>query len=81
MVESDARLLIQRKGRLPGRALVCRAAGTAVGFALGQGRDRGFVLAPQEMMGGDGLESLAFDGGVAPGSSSQSLENPHRVLR
>jgi hypothetical protein len=56
-----------------------RAAGTAIGFALGEDRDRGFVLEFPQEIGGHGLEKPAFDGALAPASSSQSLENPHRV--
>jgi hypothetical protein len=67
------RKLIWRKADLLGRLFFRRAAGTAIGFALGENRHRGFVLEfPQE---------TAFDGALAPASSSQSLENPHRVLR
>jgi hypothetical protein len=58
-----------------------RAAGTAVGFALGENRDRGFVLEFPQEIAGNGLEKSAFDGTLVPASSSQSLENPHRVLR
>jgi hypothetical protein len=58
-----------------------RAAGTAVRFAAGKDRCGGSILEfPQEVVGDD-LEELAFDGAIAPASSSQSLENPHRVLR
>jgi hypothetical protein len=67
--------------RLLRRFFFGRAAGTAGGFAPGENRDRGFVLEfPQEIVG-NSLENSAFDGALAPASSSQSLENPHRVLR
>jgi hypothetical protein len=67
--------------RLLRRLFIGRAAGTAIGFALGENRDRGFVFEfPQEIVG-DRLEKFAFDDPLAPASSSQSLENPHRVLR
>jgi hypothetical protein len=79
--QSDRRISIWRKARLLSRLFVDRAAGTAIGFASGEDRDRGFVFEfPQEIVG-NGLEKFAFDGALAPASSSQSLENPHRVLR
>jgi hypothetical protein len=69
------------QSRLLRRLFVGRAAGTAIGFAPGENRDRGFVLEfPQEIVG-NGLEKLAFDGALASASSSQSLENPHHFLR
>jgi hypothetical protein len=71
--------LIQRKIGLLRRLFFGRAAGTAVGVALGEDRDRGFIFEfPQEIVG-DGLEKFALDGAIAP--ASQSLENAHRVLR
>jgi hypothetical protein len=73
--------LIWRKAGLSGRLFFRRAAGTAIGFALGENRRRRFVLEFPQEIAGDGLEKSAFDGALAPASSSQSLENPHRVLR
>jgi hypothetical protein len=69
------------QGRLLRWLCIGRAAGTTVRFALDEGRDRGFVLQLPEKVVGDGLEKLAFDGAIAPASPSQSLENPHRILR
>jgi hypothetical protein len=74
-------MLIWRKGGLLRRLFVGRAAGTAVGFALGENRNRGFILKFPERTVDDSLEKPAFDGALASASSSQSLENPHRVLR
>jgi hypothetical protein len=60
--------------RLLRRLFIGRAAGTAIGFALGEDRDRGIAFEfPQEIVG-DRLEKFAFDGALAPASSSQSLE-------
>jgi hypothetical protein len=73
--------LIQRKAGLLRHFFFGRAAGTAGRFARCDNRDRGFVLEfPQEIVG-NSLENSAFDGALASASSSQSLENPHRVLR
>jgi hypothetical protein len=74
-------MLIWRKGGLLRRLFAGRAAGTAIGFALGENRDRGFVLEFPQEIAGDGLEKSAFDVALASDSFSQSLENPHRVLR
>jgi hypothetical protein len=63
------------------RLRISRAAGTTAGFALGRRRDRGFILQLPKEIAGDDLEQPAFDGAIAPASSGQSLENPHRVLR
>ena len=52
-----------------------------MGFALGENRGGGFVLEVPLETAGNGLEKPAFDGALAPAWSSQSLENPHRVLR
>jgi hypothetical protein len=78
---SDRRILIWRKAGLSRRLFFRRAAGTAMGFALGENRDRGFVLEFPQEIAGNGLEKPALDGALVPASSSQSLENPHRVLR
>jgi hypothetical protein len=73
--------LIWRKTSLLSRLFFDRAAGTAIGLAPGEDRDRGFIFEfPQEIVG-DGLEEFAFDSALAPASSAQSLKNPHRVLR
>jgi hypothetical protein len=74
-------ILIWREADLLGRLFFRRAAGTAMGFALGENRGGGFVLEFPQEIAGNGLEKPAFDGTLAPASSSQSLENPHRVLR
>ena len=50
-------------------------------FALGQDRNRGFVFEFPEKIVGDSFEKFALDGAIAPASSSQSLENPHRGHR
>jgi hypothetical protein len=81
VAEDDGRTLIWRKACLLRCLFFGRAAGTAIGIVPGEDRDRGFVLEfPQEIVG-DGLEKFAFDGAIASASSSQSLENSHRVLR
>jgi len=81
LAEGDGRTLIWRKASLLRCLFFGRAAGTAIGFAFGEDRARGFVLEfPQEIVD-DHREKFVFDGAIAPASSSQSLENPHRVLR
>jgi hypothetical protein len=74
-------MAISRQVRLVRRLFFGRAAGAAICFALGQDPNRGFVFEFPEKIVGDGLDKFALDGAIAPASSSQSLENPHRVLR
>jgi hypothetical protein len=50
-------------------------------FAAGEDRRGSSIFPLPEQAGRDGLEKLAFDRVVAPAASTQSLENPHRVLR
>jgi hypothetical protein len=69
------------QGGLLRRLLSGRAAGTAMRFVDGEDRRGSSILQRPEKVVGDGFEQLTFDGAVAPASSAQSLENPHRVLR
>ncbi|MEH2540816.1 MULTISPECIES: hypothetical protein [unclassified Bradyrhizobium] len=73
--------LISRKIGLLRGPFFGRAAGTAIGFVLGEYRGCGFALEFPEKIASDHLEKLAHDSGIASASSSQSLENSHRVLR
>jgi hypothetical protein len=74
-------MAISRHVKLVRRLFFGRAAGAASCSALGQNRNRGFVFEFPEKIVGDGFEKFALDGAIAPASSSQSLENPHRALR
>jgi hypothetical protein len=67
---SDRRILIWRKVGLPRHLFFRRAAGTAIGFARVENRDRGFVLEFPQEIAGNGLEKPAFDGAPAPASSA-----------
>jgi hypothetical protein len=50
-------------------------------WIAGEDRRRSSIFEFPDQVVGDDLEQLALDGAIAPASASQSLENPHRVLR